>query len=111
MDISSKLTLDGSFDADVNTFLREFELHLASRQIDLKKEQLVCFQQLALCLKDNAKTYYEQLTPEEYSDATGTAPDVVLTASYDKLKELLKNNFSPLKTQGDRLTSLLKMKQ
>lgn len=36
---------------------------------------------------------------------------MVLSVSYDKLKELLKNNFSPLKTQGDRLTSLLKMKQ
>ena len=111
MDISSKLTFDGSFEADVNNFIREFELHLASRQIDVKKEPIVAFSQLALCLKDNAKTYYEQLKSEDYSSSTGEGEDAVLTPSYDKLKDLLMKNFSPLKTQGDRLTSLLKMKQ
>ena len=62
---------------------------------------------MALCLVENGKIYFDQLKPEDLQDKVGDTA----TWSYTKLKNLLFNNFKTLRTQGDRLTSLLKMKQ
>ena len=36
--INTDITFDGSFDADIISFIRNFELYLASRRIDVKKD-------------------------------------------------------------------------
>ena len=105
--INSEITFNGSFDADIISFIRNFELYLASRRIDVKKDVERAYGELALCLVENAKIYFDQLKPEDLQDKTGDKA----TWSYAKLKNSLLNNFKTLKTPGDRLTSLLKMKQ
>ena len=105
--MDSEITFDGSFDADIISFIRNFELCLASREIDVKKDTERACCELALCLVGNAKIYFNQLKLEDLQDKTGETA----TWSYQKLKNLLLNNFKTLKTPGDRLTSLLKMKQ
>ena len=105
--INSEITFDGSFDADIISFIRDFELCLASREIDVKKDTERACCELALCLVENAKIYFNQLKLEDLQDKTGDKA----TWSYAKLKKLLLNNFKTLKTPGDRLTNLLKMKQ
>ena len=62
---------------------------------------------MALCLVGNAKIYFDQLKPEDLQDKVNG----IEKWSYTKLKDLLLNNFKTLKTPGDRLTNLLKMKQ
>ena len=105
--INMDITFDGSFDADITSFISNFELYLALREIDAKKDTEIAYSELALCLVGNAKIYFDQLKPEDLQDKVNG----IEKWSYTKLKDLLLNNFKTLKTPGDRLTNLLKMKQ
>ena len=106
-------TFDGAIDSDINLFLKNFELYLLSRGIVKEDKEDTAFAQLVLCLTDSAKNYIDSLDQDEYKSLlpNQAAGGNLKKLDYEMLKALLVKRFECSKSDGDRMTSLLQIKQ